>query len=107
MPDSFRVGASTTSTRSGSAGGQHPNLAGLDLVEELTVAGGAEGDLAAQHRRQQVTATVVGDEVDLLGVDADGLGELHRQQVVRAARHEPPPTAMRLGVGLPGRRPGR
>jgi hypothetical protein len=46
----------------GSTDGQHPNLAGLDLVEELTKAGRGEGDLAAENRRQQVAATVVGDE---------------------------------------------
>src|SRR4051812_12656368 len=71
------------------ADGQHAHLAGLDLVEELAEAGGAERDLAAQQGRQQVAAAVVGDEVDLAGIDADGLSQLHGQQVVRSARRRP------------------
>ena len=74
------------STRLGAADGQYPHLTGLDLVQELAEARRAERDLAAEDCRQQVTATVVGDEVDLLRVDADGLGQLHRQQMVGAAR---------------------
>ena len=62
------------------------DLAGLDLVEELAEAAGAEGDLVADEGREQLAAAVEADVADVLGVDADGLGQLHREQVVGAAR---------------------
>src|SRR5215212_5332628 len=67
----------------GPAYGQHSDLSRFYLVQELAVTGCAERDLAAEHGRQQLTATVVGDVVHLLGLDANCLGELHRQQMVR------------------------
>ena len=87
----------------GARHGEHADVAGLDLVEELTEAGGAEGDLVAEQRRQQLAAAVVRHVAHGLGVDADGLGELHRQQVVGAARRGA--AADRRGSWGPSSRP--
>ena len=86
----------------GARHGEDADVAGLDLVEELTEARGAEGDLVAEQRRQQLAATVVRHVAHGLGVDADGLGELHRQQVVGAARRGAAADREALRVLLPG-----
>ena len=64
---------------------EHPQLTGLDLVDELAGTRRADGDLLAEQRGQQITATVIGDEVDRLRVDADRFGQFHREQVVGPA----------------------
>ena len=70
----------------GSTDRQDSNLAGFHLVEELAEAGGTESDLAAEHGREQIATAVVGHEVHVLGVDPDGLRELHGEQVVGTTR---------------------
>ena len=85
MPASLKVGASMPSIRSSPlvASTRMSPLAIWSLNSPAPEV--AKSTLSPRMRRQQVAAAVVRHEVDLLGVDADGLGELHRQQVVRAA----------------------
>ena len=65
---------------------EHPQLAGLDLVDELAGTRRADGDLLAEQRGQQVAAAVIGDEVDLLRVDADGLAPVPSETGGRGRR---------------------
>ena len=110
MPDSVRVGTSAN----GPVGvallardGEHPQLAGLDLAVELGQPGEADVDLLAEQGAGQRAAAVVGDVVDVVGVDADLVGQLHREQVVRPARRRAAADGDRAGVVRPGLRPGR
>ncbi len=65
---------------------EHPQLAGLDLVQVLADAGDPEADLVAEDRGEQLAAAVEGDVVDRLRLDPGGLRHQHRREVVGPAR---------------------
>ena len=93
-----------TATRLGRRDAEDAEGAGFDLRLELAVAGDADGDLVAEHGRERFAAAREGDVVDGLGVDADGLGEEARRDVVGAAGGAAGPgDGARIGLQL-GRR---
>ena len=78
--------------------GEDPDLAGLDLVEELAEAAGTEGDLVAEQRRKQLAAAVVGRRSDTcLGSMPTALASCMGSRWSGPPGDEPPPTASFLG----------
>jgi hypothetical protein len=91
-----------TSHRLSAGDGEDLHVAGLGLLGDLADAGGGEGDLLAQDAGEQLAAAVVGHVVDVLGGHADGLGQQHRGEVVRATGVRGTAHGHLARVGLPG-----
>ena len=105
MSDSVSVGTSLTDSPVEpllAGHGQRAQLTGLDLALELAEPEKPTWILLPSRALVSGPPPSYGDVADLVGVDAHGLGELHREQVVRPTRRRAAADDDPVRVLLPG-----